>query len=103
MGCAVEEARALLAKIHALASRQRDEDPFKRRLVGANCLMLAERRGDEKANACSIGLCGSHVYVGRHEQERDNRAHPAISAMLHAVVLHRWPRASAAARRLKSG
>src|SRR5258706_11689210 len=66
-------------------------------------IMLAERRGDEKANSCSIGLGGNHVDVGRGEQERDHRDHPATSAMVHAVVLHRRPRASAAARRLKSG
>jgi hypothetical protein len=32
-------------------------------------IMLAERRGDEKANACSIGLCGNHVDVGRQRAQ----------------------------------
>ena len=64
--------------------------------------MLAERKGEEKANVRSIRLCGNHVDVGRHEQKRDNRVHPPTSAMVHPAVLHRRPRASAAARGLKS-
>src|SRR5436190_4325398 len=63
---------------------------------------------DEKADSCRIGLCGNRIDIaqhepGRHEQERDHRIHADASAMVHAVVLHRRPRASAAARRLKSG
>src|SRR5256885_8212836 len=71
--------------------------------AAVTAIMLAERRGDETADACSIVLCGNYDDVGGHEQERDSRAHPATSAMVHAVVLHRRPRASAAARRLQSG
>src|SRR5438874_871018 len=66
-------------------------------------IMLAERRGDETAHAYSTGLCGNYVDVGRHEQKNDNRADSTRSAMVHAVVLHRRPRASAATRRFKSG
>src|SRR5436190_11893942 len=46
-------------------------------------IMLAERTGYEADNACSIGVCGNYVDVGRHKQERNNRPHPATSAMVH--------------------
>src|SRR6266853_2200786 len=71
--------------------------------AAVTAIMFAERRDDEKASACSIDLCGNHVDVGRHEQERDSRGHPPASARVNAVVLHRRPRASAAARRLRAG